>query len=133
MNHKKLAIVVEDNRIMREIIAKALVWDGAWDIVKAADGAEALASVGRPGVGLVIVDWKMVGMDGLECTRRIRSGANGNDPRLPVILVTAAGAELTDEMARAAGVDCLLRKPFTLIQLHSAIRQVTGDGVEPAV
>lgn len=122
----KRAVIAEDNQILREIIARALAWTGNWEIVKVADGAEALATIGAHGAGLAILDWKMASMDGLECTRRIRAGEKGVDPALPVILVTAAGQELTEEMARGAGVNKLIRKPFSLAQLYSAIQDIAG-------
>jgi len=118
------AVIAEDNQILREIIARALTWAGNWEIVKVANGAEALTTIAANGAGLVILDWKMAGMDGLECTRRIRAGEQGVDPALPVILVTAAGQELTEEMALGVGVNLLIRKPFTLAQLYSAIQKL---------
>lgn len=119
------AIIAEDNSILRELIAKALEWSGPWEIVKTIDGAEVLAALssGRK-TDLVILDWKMEGIDGLECARRIRRGDNGIDRAIPLVLVTSAGEELTEDMIREAGVTLLLRKPFTLIKLQSAIRQI---------
>ncbi|CCG06667.1 CheY-like receiver [Pararhodospirillum photometricum DSM 122] len=119
------AIIAEDNSILRELIAKALEWSGPWEIVKTIDGAEVLSALasGRK-TDLVILDWKMEGLDGLECARRIRQGEKGIDRTIPLVLVTSAGEELTEDMIREAGVTLLLRKPFTLIKLQSAIRQI---------
>lgn len=120
------AIIAEDNQILREIIAKGLEWLGPWEIVKVSGGVEALAALARPGAGLAILDWKMEGGDGLDCARRIRVGENGVNPRLPVVLMTAAGDELTEAMVRDAGIDVVLRKPFTLVQFQSAVRRLLG-------
>lgn len=117
-------IIAEDNHILREIIAKGLAWLGTWEIVKVSGGAEALAALAGPGAVLAILDWKMEGGDGLDCARRIRTGENGVNPRLPVVLVTAAGDELTEAMVREAGIDVVLRKPFTLVQFQSAVRRL---------
>jgi|APHig6443717497_1056834.scaffolds.fasta_scaffold488067_1 CheY-like chemotaxis protein len=125
-NHPRRAVIAEDNPILRELIAKALGWAGPWEIVKVAEGGEALAIIAAHGANLLIVDWKMAGVDGLECTRRIRAGENGIDRTIPVILVTAAGDELTEAMAEAVGVSRVLRKPFALTQLHQAIQQLAG-------
>jgi len=120
----KRAIVAEDNQILREIISRALGRDGSWTVVKVENGAMTLDAIAEGGADLVIIDWKMDVMDGIECTRRIRAGERHINPRTPVLLVTAAADTEIRDTAHGAGVDQVLRKPFSLAQLQKAITEI---------
>lgn len=106
------AIVVDDSRAVRMILARTLQ-DLGFEVREAANGREALELLadGGPGVRLVLADWNMPEVNGLELVRRLRQ-----DPRLaslPVVMVTTE-TEL-DQMAAAlaAGANEYVMKPFT--------------------
>lgn len=106
------AIVVDDSRAVRMILARTLQ-DLGFEVREAANGREALELLadGGAGVRLVLADWNMPEVNGLELVRRLRQ-----DPRLaslPVVMVTTE-TEL-DQMAAAlaAGANEYVMKPFT--------------------
>ena len=123
-NETKRAVVVEDSVPMRGLIRMALGSLGVGEIVEAGNGVEAIAALQSCGADIVIMDWKMDVMDGLECTRRIRAGIEGVSPGMPIVLLTGMAGEEHESEAYAAGVDFFLEKPFSLAQLHAGIVKV---------
>nr|WP_257788784.1 response regulator [Magnetospirillum sp. ME-1] len=99
---------------------------GAKEIVEVANGAEALAALQAGGFDIVIMDWKMEVMDGMECTRRIRAGIEGIDAKIPIILLTSMAGKDAEEAAYAVGANLYMEKPFSLKQIHTGVRKVLG-------
>ena len=89
------------------------------------DGQTALARCNQVGFDLVIADFLMPGMDGLELARLIKQRA----PHMPVVLVTAFPETLLrSESARLTHVDAMLAKPFSLDHLHEVLGRVFPGG-----
>lgn len=120
----KRAIVVEDDLASRELVQFVLRSIGFTEIVVATNGAEALQVLQANKAEVAVIDWQMDGMDGLECTRRIRAGVEGIDPKLAVILLTGNVGEENEKKAYAAGVDLFMEKPFSIKKLHTGIAKV---------
>ena len=85
---------------------------------EAVAAAQAAATAGTP-YDLVLMDWAMPGMDGLEASRRIRTMANGTVPR--IVMVTAFGADTEGPRLREAGILAQLTKPVTPSLLHDGL------------
>ena len=122
----KRAVIVDDDTQIQYVIQLVLETLGFNSIVKVGNGAEAIAAIGKDGADIVIMDWKMDVMDGLECTRRIRSGIDGIDPKTPIILLTMVRGTRSEAAARAAGADLFMEKPFSLSELHVAVAKLIG-------
>ena len=130
-------LLVDDSASAREIIGGMAKGFGL-DIVLASNGAAALqaaadaVALGRP-FGVVLTDWKMPGMDGIETVRRLLE-KSPNPPA--VIMVTAYGRDNALMSAREQGVQlqAVLTKPVTASGLIVAISQALGQGlpVEPS-
>lgn len=106
-------LVIDDMAMMRKFVTKFLKEFGFTDITEAKDGAEAwdILSAANPSFALVISDWSMPKMTGLELLKKIRA-----DVRLgktPVIMVTAESEEGSVIEAIKAGVTTYVAKPFT--------------------
>ena len=101
-----------------------------FDVHEASDGMEALDAIAQLQPELVLLDWRMSGLDGLETTRRLRADAGLPQPRV----VLMAASPLADEwqQALAAGADDVLGKPveqgklFRLLQSQLALQYVEG-------
>jgi two-component system sensor histidine kinase/response regulator len=127
-------LVVDDNEVSREILAEMLRFFQL-EVGIAADGQaalDALATASNP-YDLVLMDWRMPGMNGDEATRRIH--AEATIPHQPkVVMVTAYGREDVIRLAEQAGVDGFLIKPVspsTLLDTMLSVlgrRRVLGDG-----
>jgi two-component system CheB/CheR fusion protein len=104
-------LVVEDEPINRMAITRMLEMLG-YVVSQAANGQEAIELLGRTAHDVVLMDVQMPVMDGIEATRRLRSGeAGGADPTVPVIALTAYAMAGDREMLLAAGADAYLSKP----------------------
>ena len=122
-------LVVDDNPTSREILARYLESFGC-RVGEAASGEEALAELQAAASDkpyrLVLMDWKMAGMDGIETARRIKSS---DDLRLvpAVIMVSAYGREELIRQTEVLGLEGCLIKPINQSTLHDAIIQAFGE------
>jgi two-component system chemotaxis response regulator CheY len=117
-------LVVDDYRTMRRIVRSLLGQLGFEHIDEAEDGPAALAKLAQQRFGLVISDWNMAPMDGLELLRRIRAEPGLRD--LPFIMVSAQSKGERVSAAQAAGVDGYIVKPFNAATLGDQIARVIG-------
>ena len=119
LDTKMPILVVDDYQTMVKIVRGMLEQLGFEDVDSASDGHEALARMREKKYGLVISDWNMEPMNGLDLLRQVRAGSQ-NDVRF--IMLTAESK--TDHViaARRAGVDNYIVKPFNAKTLHSKIQ-----------
>jgi len=117
-------LVVDDNRYMRSLVRSVLRGLGARDIEEATDGADAYKRLGTYAADVIICDWQMSPMDGLEFVRLLRTGTDSPNPFIPVILLTARTEAERVVEARDAGVTEFLVKPFSAHQLYARIRAI---------
>src|SRR5262245_26090370 len=105
------ALVIDDSRVVRAIIGKTLREVGM-EVYEAAHGREALDRLREiPGIELVLVDWNMPVMDGLEFIQAVRSD-RANDA-IRIMMVTTETEQQQVQKALAAGANEYLMKPFT--------------------
>ncbi|UCD77727.1 MAG: PAS domain S-box protein, partial [Desulfobacterales bacterium] len=124
-------LVVDDNATSRQILHDILE-SFSFEVYEAASGEDALGEIERADedrpFGLVIMDWKMPGMDGIEAAKRIKNNQKlGQVP--PIILVTAYGREELMRQADAIGLEGFLLKPVSSSMLFDAIMQALGKEV----
>lgn len=115
-------LVADDFATMRKIVRNILKQIGFDDIVEAEDGQAAIQVLRNENIGLVVTDWNMPNMTGLELLQKIR-----NDPKtahLPVLMVTAEGLKENVIAAVKAGVNNYVVKPFTAEVLQEKIEQI---------
>jgi two-component system chemotaxis response regulator CheY len=121
-------LVVDDSSTMRRIIVNTLSRLGYKDVVQAADGAEAWDALqANPDVGVVITDWNMPNMNGLELVKKIR--AQDKYKAMPIIMVTTEGGK-KEVIALKAGVNNYIVKPFTPQVLKEKLEGVLGKNEE---
>lgn len=126
-------LIVDDYQAMRSVIMALLRKMGFKTILEAQDGLEALDVLRRSTVNLVISDWEMPRMKGLEMLAALR-----RDPEftsLPFLLVTAEGLAENVFNAFEAGVSDYIVKPFTPATLQAKIDKILAQCIaeEPAV
>ena len=109
-------LIVEDNVHFRTLIRSILQALGMSMLEEARDGIEALEILDAPGlskrIDLVILDWKMEGMDGVECVRQIRK-LDCPNRAVPIIMVTGYTETSLQKEANEAGVNGFLGKPIS--------------------
>lgn len=111
-------LVVDDEETLRGIVRNYLEQEG-YAVVEASDGAEALAELRQSEVDLVLLDWMMPGMSGLDVCRKLREFSE-----VPVIFLTAKTEELDKLLGLELGADDYITKPFSMRELAARIRVV---------
>jgi len=119
-------LVVDDHSVTVGMIKEALYAGGAAMVQSAPDGEAAIAMLNSFLPHLLVTDWKMPGMSGLELARAVRQAERRPDPRianprLPIVLVSAHASARAVEAARQAGVDEVVVKPFSMASLMKRI------------
>ncbi len=117
-------LVVDDNRHMRALVRSVLRALGARNIAEATDGADAYRRLGTYAPDVVICNWQMSPMDGLEFVRLVRTDTDSPNPFVPVIMLTGHTEAKRVVEARDAGVTEFLAKPISAQQLYSRILAV---------
>ncbi len=115
-------LVVEDEQIVSEVVARSLRREG-FPVTVAADGAAALASAAADPARLVVLDLMLPDMDGLEVCRRLR--AQGP---VPILILTAKGAEADEVLGLGLGADDYLSKPLRPSVLVAHVKALLRRG-----
>jgi CheY-like chemotaxis protein len=115
----KRILVAEDDPLVAHTLRMALTVDGH-TVVVAPDGEQALAMFCSGGYDLVITDFKMGKMDGMELAEAIKKLSAST----PVILITAYLEAIKTSMGQVSNVDVLLGKPFSVMHLQAALAKI---------
>ncbi|MBI5095379.1 MAG: response regulator [Candidatus Hydrogenedentes bacterium] len=114
------ALVVDDSAVMRKVLIGALARANITDVAQAADGKEAVEAVMNDEFGLVLMDWNMPNMLGIDAVREIR--AKGKT--VPIIMVTTEAEKTRVIDALKAGANNYIIKPFEPATIVTKIQDV---------
>ena len=118
-------LVVDDSSTMRRIIKNTLARLGYKDVLEGADGVEGWEAMdANPDIEMLITDWNMPEMNGLELVKKVRADERFVD--LPIIMVTTEGGKAEVITALKAGVNNYIVKPFTPQVLKEKLGAVMG-------
>jgi two-component system, chemotaxis family, chemotaxis protein CheY len=117
-------LITDDSRVMRQIVKRTLRQAGYADlqVCEAENGREALEVIAREAPNLVLCDWNMPEMNGIDLLNALR--AQGRD--VPFGFVTSEGSPDMRERALNAGALFLISKPFTPETFRDALEPVLG-------
>jgi two-component system chemotaxis response regulator CheY len=118
-------LVVDDYKSMIRIVRGLLNQLGFFNVDEALDGPTALTLIRSKTYGLVLSDWNMQPMTGLELLKEVR--ADERTKALPFVMVTAEAKAENVVAARQAGVNNYVIKPFTLAVLKQKLTAVLGE------
>lgn len=118
-------LIVEDDEINRKLLSNILKSIGFTNIFQAEDGQIAWKMIEQQPFDLVITDWMMPDLDGLELLKLIRSS---DEPlhSLPVIMITALGKHENIEIANQCGINGYIVKPFSVNAVLEKIEEILG-------
>lgn len=120
-------LIVDDSAFMRKTLSKVLESFGFKNVIEAADAVDCLSMLKQMSVDLVIADWMMDPLDGIELTKIIRSGSDTPNPYVPILMLTGHTELHRIKTARDAGVTEFLAKPVSaetlLKRLISVVEQ----------
>ena len=109
-------LLVEDEQKLAQVIARELEAEG-YHVMRAADGWQGLELQAELAPDLIILDWMLPGLDGLEVLRRIRQGS-----AVPILMLTARSEEMDRVVGLEVGADDYLTKPFSMRELVARVR-----------
>ena len=119
-------LIADDDHKITEMLRRTLIYEG-YGVLTAADGKEALAQAQAHHPDVVVLDWMMPGLSGLEVARRLRA-AEG----MPILMLTARDTVEDRVEGLDGGADDYLVKPFApaelLARLRSLLRRATDGG-----
>ena len=120
-------LLADDEKPLRILVHTTLECSD-FRILEASDGVEALETARRERPDLVVLDWMMPLLTGIEVAKRLRQ-----DPAtasIPIVMLTAKGQESDREAAAKAGVTAYLVKPFSPLELLDAVQAALAPGLK---
>ncbi|GAA3397734.1 response regulator [Cryptosporangium minutisporangium] len=117
-------LIADDSRVMRQIVTRTLRqagYDGL-ELIEAEDGAQLVQKANDEKPDLVLSDWNMPNMTGIEAIRALRASGNNT----PFGFVTSEGTQEMRDTASAAGALFLIAKPFTAETFKENLDSILG-------
>lgn len=125
----KHILIVEDEAPIREMVGFA-VGNAGFEVSEAADAHQAQMAVADKCPDLILLDWMLPGMSGIELARRLKRGDTTRD--VPIIMLTARGEEEHKVKGLEAGADDYVTKPFSprelVARIKAVLRRTSPDG-----
>ena len=119
MSSSNYVLLVEDERDIREMLTFSLERAG-FKVVGVESAEQALAVLDGPAPGIVIIDWMLPGMSGIDLARQLRRDDITSD--LPLLMLTARGEESDKLKSFDAGIDDYVTKPFSPKELTARVK-----------
>ena len=127
---KGRVLIIEDEAAIREMLGYALVRDG-FQFEEAADVEQARPLIARQKPDLILMDWMLPGMSGMDYARRVRNDPATRD--IPIIMLTARSDEVDKVRGLDTGADDYITKPFSTRELLARVRAILRRAApEPA-
>lgn len=117
-------LMVDDNKHMRALVKSILHALGVKNVLEAGDGADAFKELRHFPADIIICDWSMSPLDGLDFVRMVRTGTDSPNPFVPIIMLTGHTEMHRVIEARDSGVHEFLAKPISAKKLYSRIRAI---------
>ena len=117
----RTALIIDDSFIMRARI-QTILKEAGYDVVDARTGREGLEKLQENSIDLILVDWHMPEMSGIEFVKALREDPGFGE--IPVMMVTAEVEEEMVKMAMDAGVNAYVTKPFKKEEIFEKIENL---------
>jgi two-component system phosphate regulon response regulator PhoB len=116
---KPTVLVVEDEAAQQEVLVYNLEAEG-FRVIRAADGEEALMLVEEEQPDLLVLDWMLPKLSGIEVCRRLKNRPETHD--IPIIMLSARSEELDRVRGLETGADDYVIKPYSVVELMARVR-----------
>ena len=117
--HHPKVLLVEDEPAQREVLSYNLKSEG-FDVVTAADGDEAMLLVAEESPDIIVLDWMLPGISGIEICRRLKSKPETR--AIPVLMLSARSEEVDRVRGLETGADDYVVKPYSVLELMARVR-----------
>jgi DNA-binding response OmpR family regulator len=119
-----LALIVDDDPDVGPLLRRALTsWLPAWAVALVSSGRAALQAVAERPAALVVADYQLPDLDGLQLAAAIKAAS----PATRIMLISGLASLLEADQISSAGIDYVLAKPFTLTKLEAAVRSLLAS------
>ena len=125
---RRTILVVDDDPLIRKLIATTLEDVAGYEVVEAGDGIEALERADADAPGIVFLDIDMPRMDGIDACRRLRSAPG--TAKATIIMLTAATTDTAERQSTEAGADLFLSKPFSPLEVLQLVDEIGARAAE---
>lgn len=122
LDTSKRILIAEDNPNLRQVIVNIVKKIGYAQVLEAEDGEIAWQFIQRGGVDIVLTDWAMPGLDGMQLLKKIRT-ATMPTRDIPFLMITAADTKNAILSAGKEGVDAYIIKPFSVNTIMDKITE----------
>ncbi len=122
--HKASVLVVDDMKQIQSLTASLLRIFGFKDIYTASDGDMAFESFRKHNPDIIITDWLMEPVNGIELAQRIRNDERSPNKFVPIVMMTGYSHKIRVEQARDIGITEFLVKPFTAKDLYARVERL---------
>ncbi len=130
----KHILIVEDEAPIREMVRFA-VGNAGFEVSEAADAHQAQMAIADRCPDLILLDWMLPGMSGVDLARRLKRGDTTSD--VPIIMLTARGEEEHKVKGLEAGADDYVTKPFSprelVARIKAVLRRVSPEGEDERI
>jgi CheY-like chemotaxis protein len=121
-------LVVDDDPLIRKLIATTLEDVAGYDTVESEDGQDAVEQAAALEPGIIFLDIDMPRMDGITACRRLRAAPT--TARSTIIMLTAATTDTAERQAAEAGADMFLSKPFSPLEVLQLVDEIGARSSE---
>lgn len=121
---KLSVLIVDDHASMRHIVSTILHAFGINTVIEAVDGSDAIEAMRSHQPDMIILDWEMPGIDGVEFTELIRKANDSPHPFVPIIFLTSYSDKRHVIEARDAGVNEFLAKPVSAKAIYDRLMAI---------
>ncbi|MGV8056934.1 MAG: response regulator [Smithellaceae bacterium] len=125
MNKDISIMIVDDNEPIRIVIRRILESEGYKHFVETEDGIAAFDILKTQKIDLIISDWNMAGITGIELLQKVR--ADQEIAKTPFIMVSVEGQNVSVDMALQNGANDFVSKPFTKHQIIASVSRVMAQ------
>ena len=125
MSSSKRVLVAEDSSVIQNLTRKILQFQN-YEITGVKDGEEVLEVLATEDFDIILMDINMPKMDGMECTRKIRSMNDDLKAEIPIIAITGNAKNYSREEFQDAGINDFLQKPIDFDLLVETVKKFTS-------
>jgi two-component system cell cycle response regulator DivK len=125
MSEKKKVLIAEDSSVIQNLTKKILQIQN-YDISSAKNGNQVMEMVQKEDYDIILMDINMPGLDGMECSRRIRQMDDPKKKDVPIVAITGNAKNYSDEDFSQAGINQYIQKPLNFDEVVGAVRKFTS-------
>ena len=126
MSGSKKVLVAEDSSVIQNLTKRILQFQN-YEITSVRDGQEVLEVLAKNDFDIILMDINMPKMDGIECTRQIRSLEDDIKAEVPIVAITGNARNYSREDFKDAGINDFLQKPIDFDLLVETVKKFTSD------